>query len=668
MTNKEYNLSILKLIKANSSQQINELDSHLLKTANDDELNLYDEGVEVGEIEEVKKPVTKKEKPELQRRIDTRPQQIKDEREQILQPSSVMNQFDSFYADLFGQNKSSPKQEQEVKKQVQLSDYDKSFLQITNNLSKKSLSNIDIQNIIEELKSDIYITQKTDNEDDSDKPIEEKLLNSYIKWLNERFLQVFKETNASDIKEKFLAAIEQYKRQIIDQGFGYDEGVGLKSKYKLMENLFFVYTSMCYAVGVKKPYNVRDFFQLYGAKRKTEQRFSDKEIEKFEKFFYYQGGQNNIPITNAYKTKRRYFNLKNWFQSFLGNAQESEQPLAVLNYYKDYPQIYDMVQDQLEESNLPSNKGKQYQGLSNAQIKNILNTYRVINDVVETSSGVVVPAKLTPAQQAKIDKKREKEQDMDELEAIDILYNRPKEKKRKLDQLSKLLDVTPSSDAIDLDAIDLDAILEKKAKTLLKQLYKKAEEDVLPSDNIINLDDIDDSSLNLFPLSSNSAPIEDESFEVLDNLEDLEEISLPETTPSSSAISLDNIEDKAIQNEVKKPEAKKTKKNEGLNLSNKVNETTKQLMGIFEKVPNFNPKTKNGQDIIKRVLIISTSQWMRRYAEKTNTSVSLVAEELFQEIIDFLPHQNFAAINDLETLAFITAIKSVMEYYFEMGL
>lgn len=77
---------------------------------------------------------------------------------------------------------------------------------------------------------------------------------------------------------------------------------------------------------------------------------------------------------------------------------------------------------------------------------------------------------------------------------------------------------------------------------------------------------------------------------------------------------------------------------------------------------------KNGQDIIKRVLIISTSQWMRRYAEKTNTSVSLGAEELFQEIIDFLPHQNFAAINDLETLAFITAIKSVMEYYFEMGL
>lgn len=67
-------------------------------------------------------------------------------------------------------------------------------------------------------------------------------------------------------------------------------------------------------------------------------------------------------------------------------TQESEQPLAVSNYYKDYPQIYDMVQDQLEESNLPSNKGKQYQGLSNAQIKNILNTYRVINDVVETSS------------------------------------------------------------------------------------------------------------------------------------------------------------------------------------------------------------------------------------------------------------------------------------------
>jgi len=503
MINNEYKKSIFALMKASNMQEINKLDDALLKQASDndddDDLtedgnvkldinnpDLYEEGKPVGDIsiQPTKNPRQQKNLVVETPRIDNtfkRQQNIQNKFHQLSNsPSDELFDLDNilsphmskpitYDANTEKENAVIDLDSKESNKYLDV--IDNVFLKTTEEWNKSQLKVYDIEAILKELLTEYYIR----NNFGLDK---EALLKSYVLWLNTKYLSLSKNKNAPDIKQKFLALIELYKCQIIDPGYGYDNGINHQATYAMMENLYFVYTTLCF-ICQTTPQKPKQFFEMYGAKEAVAARFSKEDIELFINHFYIKSPNQEKELIN--KKAQKISNMRKWFDTFLINKPDEEQATEILKYYHNYQDIYNMVQNQKKNtSDKPVTENKKYTGLNNHQIASLLSMYGLIQTLDNTNKNkeVIIPARVVkpPTKPTKMVNNNRTDEEYDILKERKIETNELDEMIKSLLNEKANKNSEPSKEVMDIGTVELDVVDTKNNVSTSNEIEIKEEQ------------------------------------------------------------------------------------------------------------------------------------------------------------------------------------------------
>ncbi len=364
--NKNYKQSILMLMKAAVSQEINRMEHNIIRLADqerneeeqeeeqkEDENDIFKEyETDANEPKTEKKQVTSRtpattktkikskevpkvpvrkfvEIPPLSEKI--RLQQEEEAKKTLQEGGPQAKQFAALKS---LQEKAELEKKQppvKQKEEVNIDLINAAFAKATEDWgTKSSITEDNVSSMLQELSEDVVIQQKYKKE----------LLNEWILWLKNDYLgfaesrekqeNVDKSStitlqDAEGIQEKVLSALTAFKINIIDAGFGADTGAADKKTYLELVDLYFSYYSAQQLIKMADPKNKKrikspeTLFKQMGK--------SPEQIELFKRTFYISLGDRSVSNKIQPQDKTQITNriidrqYEKWLDKFISSLQ-----------------------------------------------------------------------------------------------------------------------------------------------------------------------------------------------------------------------------------------------------------------------------------------------------------------------------------------------------------
>lgn len=289
-----YHNAIIELLKSATIQTINQLDYDIIKNANvgiltkeDDDLFETDQSASdniysLDERIEKERDLKAQQEAEARAAAGKLSEELSTEIPQVLETVSE-DYFDAVFIDIMD--------EWGNKGNITDNDVEQIFKQLSNN--EKVLQTTIGQNI-------------------------KAFIDKFQEWLNVRYVDLKAEqittleekASLETIKTRMIAAISSYRDEIINQGFGIEDGVMNKSKFLEMKDNYIAYNLLNIIKKKKRIMKPKAFFSRV---LKTPK----EDIDLFEKSFYYRVGDENRENPKAEEEKQEafWYGFYNWLKN-----------------------------------------------------------------------------------------------------------------------------------------------------------------------------------------------------------------------------------------------------------------------------------------------------------------------------------------------------------------
>ncbi len=366
MVGNEYRQSIIKLMKASALEQINLLDYQLIKNAEEEDIyNLDDpEGLEK-ELEAIAPKKTKKKEEAPKPPISPEWSMEKETEERMSAPTEdpeVLKLRELLSPHM--PQKPVAKPITTTTQTVSPGSLDSAYMAVTKNWGKhETISRKDVERIIEDLLSDVSIN----NAYGDDKDI---VLREYTLWLNDRYLDLVAKNAdnakaevdtkvspeeadsaksviltpevADGIKTRLSAALVDYRKNIINKGFGFVNGATNRDQFFKMLDQYFAVTTLRIilaqeAQAAGKPAE-RGKRLLQNPSAFFKQLSESKEnIDMFNRVFFLptketnkgaaEVANQNKGLNDAKNAQLLWFQYEDWLGKWFGPTQQDKSKL-----------------------------------------------------------------------------------------------------------------------------------------------------------------------------------------------------------------------------------------------------------------------------------------------------------------------------------------------------